>query len=150
MEMTLLTKKKWYSVIGTEKIEVVECLDSGSQRVWIKFEPVDKSKAMEVCNILDQPSKVSWRYRNSHFETVNQQGKSDYYRASSAGSLKLDAGVTAISKDVGSKVIVFPLEGGVSLDVRGYSLTSDRFEIAVDKPTWVGFAVSGSGSINPI
>ena len=149
-EVTLLMKKKWYSQIGNEKIEVIECLDSGSQRVWIKFEPVDKSKTMEVCNILDQPNKVSWRYRNSHFETINQKGKSNYYEASSAGSLQLDAGKTTISKDIGSKVIVFPLEGGVSLDVRGYTLSSDEFEITVNKPTWVGYAVSGSGSINPV
>ncbi|TET20616.1 hypothetical protein E3J74_01465 [Candidatus Bathyarchaeota archaeon] len=143
-------KKKWHSVINTEKIEVVECLDSGSQRVWIKFEPVDKSKVMEVCNILDQPNKVCWKYKNSHFETINRQGKSNYYKASSAGSLPLEAGVTIISKNIGSKVIVFPLEEGVNLEVNGYTLSGDRFEITVDKPTWVGYAVSGSGSINPI
>jgi hypothetical protein len=145
-----MMKQRWCSNISTEKIEVIECLDSGSQRVWIKFEPVNRSKSMEVCNILDQPDKVSWKYKNSHFETINKHGKSNYYEASSAGSLQLESGTTNISKDSGSKVIVFPLDRGVSLDVCGYTLLGDRFAIAVDKPTWVGYVVSGSGSINPI
>jgi hypothetical protein len=120
-------KQSWYSNIGAEKIEVTECLDSGSQRVWIKFEPVDKSKLMEVCN----------------------HGKSNYYGASSAGSLLVAPGTTEISKDSGSKVIVFPLDRGVSLDVYKYTLLGDRFLIAANKPTWVGYVVSGSGSISP-
>lgn len=119
------------------------------QRVWIKFEPVDKSKRMEVCNILDQPEKVSWKYKNSHFETIDSQGKSNYYGAASAGSLRLAQGTTEISKDAGIKIIVFPLDRGVSLDVYKYALSGERFSIAVDKPTWVGYVVSGSGSISP-
>jgi hypothetical protein len=71
----LMIKKKWYAYIGSDQIEAIECLDSGSQRVWIKFEPVDKSKPMEVCNILDQPNKVSWKYKNSHFETIDGNKK---------------------------------------------------------------------------
>jgi len=145
-----MTKQGWFSNIGADKIEVIECLDSGSQRVWIKFEPVDKSKLMEVCNILDQPEKVSWKYKNSHFETIDSHGKSNYYAASSAGSLLVASGRTEISKDAGSKVIVFPLDRGVSLDVYSYTLSGDRFVIAVNKPTWVGYVVSGSGSISPI
>jgi len=66
-----MMRQRWYSDIGAEKIEVIECLDSENKRIWIKFEPVDRSKPMEVCNILDQPAKVSWRYRNSHFETID-------------------------------------------------------------------------------
>lgn len=143
-------KKRWYSSIGNDKIEVIECLDSGNRRVWIKFEPADKSKPMEVCNILDQPQKVSWRYKNSHFETVSDNGKSNYYAASSAGSLQLGSGTTNIAKNAGSKVIIFPLDSGSSLDILGYTQASDRFAIAVDKPTWIGYVVSGSGSINPI
>ena len=144
-----MMKQSWYSNIGAEKIEVIECLDSGSLRVWIKFEPVDKSKPMEVGNILEQPNKVSWKYRNSHFETINSHGKSNYYGASSAGSLLVAPGATEIFKDCGSKVIVFPLDREVSLDVYEYTLSSDRFLIAVNKPTWVGYVVSGSGSISP-
>jgi hypothetical protein len=143
-------KEKWYSNIGTNKIEVIECRDSGSQRVWIKFEPVDKSKSMEVCNILDRPDKVSWKFKNSHFETIDDQGKSNYYAASSAGSLLLAPGTTEISKCIDSKVIVFPLNKGVSLDVCEYTLSGDRFKIVVDKPSWVGYVVSGSGSISPV
>lgn len=101
----------------------------------MKFEPVDKSKRMEVCNILDQPEKVSWKYKNSDFETIDSQGKSNYYGAASAGSLRLAQGTTEISKDAGSKIIVFPLDRGVSLDVYKYALSGERFLIAVDKPT---------------
>jgi len=142
-------KLSWHSNIGNKRIEVTECLDSGSQRVWIKFEPVDKSKPVEVCNILEQPEKVSWKYKNSHFETINSHGKSNYYGASSAGSLLVASGTTQISKDSGSKVIVFPLDKGVSLDVCNYALSGDRFSIVVNKPTWIGYVVSGSGSISP-
>jgi hypothetical protein len=143
-----LTKKTWYSTIGTDKIEVIECLDSGSQRVWIKFEPVDTSKPMEVCNIVDAPEKVHWKYNNSHFETVDGKKKRNYYPASSAGSIQVASGTIEISKNAGSKVIVFPLNAEVKLDVCNYTLAGDRFTIVVNKPTWVGYVVSGSGSIN--
>jgi hypothetical protein len=49
-----------------------------------------------------------------------------------------------------ARALVFPLDSGASLDVNKYALLSDVFEIVVNKPTWVGYVVSGSGSINPI
>jgi len=143
----LMIKKRWYAQIGSDPIEVIECLDSGSQRVWIKCEPRDKSKPMEVCNILDQPNKVSWKYKNSHFETVDGNKKSKYYEANSAGSLRVDAGTTNITKDPGSKVFLFPLINGGSLSVCNYTQAGTQFVIDVNKPMWVGYAVSGSGSI---
>jgi len=145
-----MVKKHWHNIIGIEKIEVTECLDSGSQRIWVKFEPVDKSKPMEICNIVDQPNKVSWYYTNSHFETIDRNKRRNYYAASSAGSLHLDAGKTNILKDVGSKVIVFPLDVGGSLSVYNYSETGSQFSIVTNKPIWVGYAISGSGTINPV
>lgn len=145
-----MIKKNWYNTIGSEKIEVIECLDSGSQRIWIKFEPVNRSKPMEVCNIVDQPNKVSWNYTNSHFETIDGNKKGNYYAANSAGSLRLDSGKTNILKDAGSKVIVFPLDVGGSLSVYDYSETGSQFAIVVNKPIWVGYAISGSGTINSV
>lgn len=145
-----MMKQKWYSNIGAEKIEVIECLDSGSQRVWIKFEPINKSKPMEVCNILVQPNKVSWRYKNSHFETIDNNSKSNYYKASSAGSLYLKSGSTVISKDSGSKVLVFSLTSGSGISVNGNAIKGSQFTIDIPKPTWVGYVISGSGTINPI
>jgi hypothetical protein len=144
-----MTKKKWYNIIGNDPIEVIECSDSGNRRVWVKFEPVDKSIRMEVCNIVDQPEKVSWTYKNSHFETIEGNQKSNYYPANSAGSIRLDSGITTISKYPGAKVIVFPLDPGGSLSVYNYTLTGSVFEIEVNKPIWVGYVVSGSGSISP-
>lgn len=145
----MMTKRTRHGYIGSNRIEVIECLDSVSRRVWIKFEPVDKSRPMEVCNILVQPSKVSWNYRNSHFETVDGNRKSNYYGANSAGSLRLDAGTANIVKDPGSKVIVFPLDRGGSLSVHNYTQTGSQFAIVINKPIRVGYAVSGNGSITP-
>jgi len=145
-----MIKKKWYNTIGSDAVEVIECLDSGNRRVWIKFEPVDKSKPMEVCNIVDHPEEVSWKYKNSHFETIDGNKKSNYYPANSAGSLRLDSGITNILKAAGSKVIVFPLDPGGSLSVYNYTLTGSEFAIDVNKPIWVGYVVSGSGSISPV
>ena len=59
-----MVKKEWYAQIGNERIKVIECLDSGNQRIWIKFEPTDRTRPMEVCNILDQPDKVSWEFKS--------------------------------------------------------------------------------------
>jgi hypothetical protein len=59
-EVTSRTKVHWINTLETEKIHVIECLDSGGRPIWIKFEPDDKSKPMEVCNTLDQPSEVDW------------------------------------------------------------------------------------------
>ena len=124
-----MIKKEWYGQIGLERIKVIECLDSGSQRVWVKFEPSDKSKPMEVCNILDQPTKVSWHYKNSHFETVDSHGKTNYYAASTAGSILLTAGTIDVLKDSGSKVVVFPLSLSGSINVQNYSLNGGQFKI---------------------
>jgi len=145
-----MAKRKWLNTIGNKQIEVIECLDSGNRRVWIKFEPVDKSKPMEVCNILDQPKEVRWNFRNSHFETIDGNKKINYYAANTAGSLRLDEGITSIQKDPGSKVIVFPIDTGGSLSVHNYTLTGSKFEIEVNTPIWVGYVVSGSGSISPV
>jgi hypothetical protein len=145
-------KKKWYAEIGDEKgtgkIEVIECLDSGNERIWVKWEPEDKSKPMEVCNILDQPSKVSWKDKNSHFETIDRNGKSNYYSATTAGSFEVQSGTIQISKDSGSKVLLFPLTESGSIGVRGYSETGSNFKLIVDKPTWIGYAISGSGTFD--
>jgi len=145
-----MIKKRWYNTIGSDAIEVIECLDSGNRRVWVKFEPVNKSTHMEVCNIIDQPEKVSWTYTNSHFETIQGNKKSNYYPANSAGSIRLDSGSTTTSKNPGAKVIVFPLDPGGSLSVYNYTLTGSKFVIKVNKPIWVGYVVSGSGSISPV
>lgn len=67
---------------------------------------------MEVCNIVDPSGKVSWAYKNSHFETIEGNKKSNYYPANSAGSIRLDLGITTISKDPRAKVIVFRLDPG--------------------------------------
>ena len=144
------TKIKWYNTLGTDKIEVTECLDSGGRRIWIKFEPVDTTKKMEVCNIVDQPTKVSWEYTNSHFETIDGRTKGNYYAANMAGSLRVDAGTTTISKEKDSKIVLFPIDMGGSISVLDYSLSGSQFRIEANKPLWVGYVVSGSGSINPI
>jgi hypothetical protein len=143
-------KRKWYGTIGSDPVEVIECSDSGSRLVWVKFEPVDKSRRMEVSNILVQPEKVTWEYRNSHFETIEGNKKGNYYRADSAGSLRLDSATTYILKDAGSKVIVFPLDRGGSLSVLNYTQAGGEFAIEVNKPIWVGYVISGSGSISPV
>lgn len=143
-----MIKKKWYAQIGLKMIEVIECLDSGNQRVWIKFEPVDKSKQMEVCNIVDQPDKVSWTYTNSHFETISGSNKTNYYPASTAGSFRVDSGTTSILKDCGSKVILFPLELSGSISVYNYTQAGNQLQICSNKPMWVGYAISGSGTLS--
>ena len=145
-----MKKRVWDAYIGNDKIKGIECLDSGSQTVWFKFVPTDNSKKMEVGNILVQPDKVNWDIRNSHFETIDKDGKSNYYEANSAGSLRLESGTNSILKDANSKIVVFPLDNGGSLNVHNYTLTGSQFEIVVNKPMWVAYLVSGSGSINPI
>jgi hypothetical protein len=142
-----MVKRKWQSQIGSDKIEVIECLDSGCKTVWAKFEPLDKTKPMEVCNYLVQPSLVSWRLKNSHFETIDSSGKSNYYAASAAGSMLLQSGSIALTKDAGSKAILFPLTLRGSIVVNGNALTGSQFEVIVDKPTWIGYAISGSGTL---
>lgn len=143
-----MVKKKWYAQRGTERIKVIEGLDSGSQRIWIKFEPTDKTKPLEVCNILDQPDKVSWEYKNSHFETIDRNRRTNYYAASTAGSFRCDAGTTDIFKDSGSKVIVFPLNLSGSINVCNYTQAGNQFQISVSKPMWIGYAISGSGTLS--
>ena len=145
-----MKKRVWDGYIGNDKIKGIECLDSGSRPVWFKYVPIDNSKPMEVGNFLVQPDKVEWPIKNSHFETIDENGKSNYYPANSAGSLRLDSGTTSIIKDPNSKIIVFPLVDGGSLSVYNYSLTGSRFEIVTNKPMWVAYLVSGSGSISPI
>lgn len=54
--------------------------------------------------------------------------------------------VTKIFKDAGSKLIVFPLDRGVSLHVYNYTLSGDRFRIVVNKTNVVGYVVSDSES----
>jgi hypothetical protein len=144
------TKVYWVNTLGTEKIYVIECLDSGSRPIWIKFEPVDKSKPMEVCNILDQPSEVNWAIKNSHFETIDGKTKGNYYSADMAGSLRVDKGITPINKEQNSKIVLFPIDKGGSISVLDYSLTGSQFRIEANMPLWVGYVVSGSGSISPI
>lgn len=143
------SKKKWYNTLGKDKIEVIECLDKESERIWIKFEPTDKTKPMEVCNIVDQPAKVSWNYRNSHFETINGKVKNNYYAADMAGSFRVDAGVTTLTKEIGSKIVLFPINLGGSISVYDYSLTGNAFRIESNMPLWVGYVISGSGNITP-
>lgn len=142
------TKTKWYNTLGTEKIEVIECLDDTNRRIWIKFEPVDKTKPTEVCNIVDQPMKVSWNFTNSHFETIDGKTKNNYYAANMAGSLRVDAGITILNKEKNSKIVLFPIDSGGSISVLNYSLTGSQFKIEANKPLWVGYVVSGS--INPV
>ena len=108
-----MKKRVWDGYIGNDKIKGIECLDSGSQTVWFKFVPIDNSKPMEVGNILVQPDKVNWDIKNSHFETIDGNGRSNYYPANSAGSLRLESGTTSIIKDPNSKIIAFPLDNGV-------------------------------------
>jgi hypothetical protein len=105
---------------------------------------------MEVANMLVQPEKVDWEYRNSHFETIYGNRKSNYYEANSGGSLRLEAGTTNILKDANSKILVFPLDNGGSLSVLNYKESDRRFAIAINRPMWVAYIVSGSGSISPI
>lgn len=142
-----MVKKKWYAQIGNDRIEVIECLDSGNKRVWIKFEPVDKTKQMEVCNIVDQTSQVSWAFKNSHFETISGRAKTNYYQASTAGSFRVDAGASEVFKDSGSKVVLFPLDLSGSISVYNYALASKQFKIVANKPMWIGYAISGSGTL---
>ena len=144
------TKLRWYNTIGTDRIEVIECLDSGSRRIWIKFEPVDPTKTMEACNIVDQPTKVSWEFPNSHFETIRGRTKSNYYAANTAGSLRVDVGMTTINKEKGSKIVLFPIDRSGSISVLDYSLSGSQFRIEANKPLWVGYVVSGSGSMSPV
>lgn len=144
-----MVTKKWNNVIGKKRIKVIECLDNGNQRVWIKFVPRDKSK-MEVCHILDQKEKVSWEFKNSHFETIDENNKTiGRYPATSAGSVRLDAGTTNIQKEMGSKVLVFPIDMRGSLTPLNYSEAGTQFQIETNKPLWMGYVVSGKGSISP-
>ena len=76
--------------------------------------------------------------------------KGNYYPTNSAGSLRLDSGITNILKAAGSKVIVFPLDRGGSLSVYNYTLMGNKFAIEVNKPIWVGYVVSGSVNISPV
>jgi hypothetical protein len=145
-----MKKRVWDGYIGTRRIKGIECLDSGNRPVWIKFEPVVRLRPMEVANMLVQPEKVNWEYRNSHFETIYGNIKSNYYEANSGGSLRLEAGTTNILKDANSKILVFPLDNGGSLSVLNYKETDRRFVIVTNKPMWVAYIVSGSGSISPI
>jgi len=140
----------WVNAIGTEKIYVIECLDSGCRRIWIKFEPVDKTKPMEVCNILEQPSKVDWAIKNSHFETIDGRIKSNYYPANMAGSFRVDAGITTINKEMNSKIVLFPINRSGSINVLDYSLAGSQFRIESNMPLWIGYVISGSGNLNPV
>lgn len=144
------SKEYWVNILGKRKIYVIKRLDSNGKPIWIKFEPVDKSKPMEVCNILDQPTQVDWAIKNSHFETIDWTLKGNYYPANMAGSLRVDAGVTTISKEKGSKIVLFPIDMGGSISVLDYSLAGSQFKIEANTPLWVGYVVSGSGSISPL
>jgi hypothetical protein len=144
-----MVKKKWPTQINGNKFWIIESIDSIGNRIWIKFEPINNLQPMEVANILDQPSKVAWRFRNSHFETVDQNGlTSNYYQASEAGSIQVSQGTTVFSKDIGRKIVLFPLETGVTMNVQGNTVVGERFTMSVNKSTWMGFVTDG-GSINP-
>jgi hypothetical protein len=140
----------WVNKLGTEEIYVIECLDSACHPIWIKFEPVDRTKPMEVCNVLDQPTKVDWTIKNSHFETIDGRIKRNYYPANMAGSFRVNAGITTISKDASSKIVLFPIDRGGSINPLGYTLAGNQFRIEANMPLWVGYVISGSGTINPV
>jgi hypothetical protein len=140
----------WPNTIGTRKIYVIECLDSGCRPIWIKFEPADRTKPREVCNILNQPSKVDWAIRNSHFETIDGKITSNRYAANVGGSLRVDAGITTINKEMNSKIVLFPIDRGGSISVLDYNLAGTQFRIQANMPLWIGYVVSGSGSVSSV
>jgi hypothetical protein len=105
---------------------------------------------MECANVLVQEDKVNWKLKDSHFQTIDENGKSNYYEANSRGSLRLESGTTNILKDANSKILVFPLDNGGSLSVLNYKEADRQFAIAINKPMWVAYIVRGSGSISPI
>ena len=67
-----------------------------------------------------------------------------------AGSIRIDAGLTMMRKDENSKIILFPINRGGSISVLDYSLAGNQFSVESNMPLWIGYVVSGSGSISPM
>ena len=145
-----MANQYWPVEINGKKYWIIESKNSEGKRVWIKFIPDDSSTPIRVANLLDLPDQVSWRIRESHFETIDQDGnRYDYDGCDEGGSIRVSQGIHTFSKINEGSVCVFPLGEGVTMSVDGNTVNGDRFTIETNRDTWVGYATT-RGSINPV
>ena len=136
-------KKHWHAELNNKPIAIIQVTDSLGNPIWTKFESIDKSQPIEAVNILDQPDGVFWEIKNSHFETKYQNGRTERYKANTAGSMVVTAGITTFEKEPGCKAILFPLKEDAKINILENTLIGTKCVIKVNVTGWVGYATTG-------
>lgn len=143
----------WIYDCNGEKYVVIEALNDKGERIWIKFEPANKNKAVTVANILDRPNEVRWNIKGSHLELIDANGeKSNYAPVAVAGSMSVDMGISTFSKLPEANVYMFPVDHKKSINnfkVVNHLSPGSEFTIETDSPAWIGY-VTTKGKIKKL